>query len=71
MDHTPIPKSGLPKQTIVREKNPKVKTMSVYDVKNVYRSKKEMDEAIENDEFDIAKTMHVDANGKFLSLIHI
>ena len=68
MEHTPIPDSGLPEQIVVREKNPNVKELSVYDVKNIYRSKEEMDKAIENDEFDIAKTMHIDKNGKFYML---
>ena len=68
MKHFPIPKSGVPEQIIVREKNPNVKELSVYDVKNIYRSKEEMDKAIENGEFDIAKTMHIDKNGKFYML---
>lgn len=68
MDHVPIPETGLPKSTIVREKNNDVKKLNVYDVKNVYRSKQEMDRAIENGTFDVAKTMHIDKNGRFYVL---
>ena len=68
MNHTPIPESGVPKPTITYEKNSNVKTLDVFDVKNVYRSKEEMDEAIKNNNFDVAKTMHIDSNGKFYML---
>ena len=68
MQHTPIPDTGLPEQEIIREKNPKPSTISVYDVKNIYRSKKEMDDAIKSGTFDVSKTMHVSKTGKLFFL---
>jgi hypothetical protein len=42
--------------------------LSPYDVKNVYKSQEEINAAIENGTFDVAKTMHMDKHGRMFFL---
>ena len=46
------------------------KTMSPYDAKGVYKTQAEIDRAIANGTFSIAKTMHVDKNGNIFFLVY-
>lgn len=68
MQHTPIPKNGIPKQTIFREVLHTPMTLSVNDVGGVYKSKEEMDNAVADGTFDVKRTMHLAKNGKFFML---
>ena len=67
MNHTKLP-DKIPEQIITTEKVRKPRILDVHDIKNVYRSQKEFDEAVKNDNFDIAKTFHIDKQGNLYSL---
>ena len=64
--HTPIP-DKLPKQIVTFEKN-EPKMIDVANVRNVYKSQEEYDEAVKNGTFDVAKTFHMDKHGKLYCL---
>ena len=59
---SPIPSSAG--QRIVSRVKMPYKEISPYDVKNVYRSKREMDRAIRKGNFEIAKTQYMNWNNK-------
>ena len=42
--------------------------MSPYDAKGVYKTKAEVDAAVRNGTFDVAKTMYVDNSGRIFFL---
>ena len=46
------------------------KKLSVYDAPNTYKSQKEVDNAVKQGEFDIAKTMYMAPNGDFYFLCY-
>ena len=46
------------------------KTMSPYDAKGIYKTQKEIDQAIANGTFQIEKTIHVDRNGQIFFLAY-
>ncbi len=46
------------------------KTLSPYDCFGVYKTRAEVNAAIRNGTFEIAKTMHVDKNGEFYFLTY-
>ena len=59
-----------PEQSISREVVYRPKRMSPYDVKGVYKTAKEMNDAVKRDDFQIAKTMTVLPNGEFYFLTY-
>ena len=46
------------------------KRKSVYDVQGIYKSQREIDDAVKRGDFNIAKTMHVGKNGEFYFLCY-
>jgi hypothetical protein len=56
------------KQTVSIEKIRNPLRISPYDVKNVYKTKREMDQAVANGTFKIEKTMHMDIHGRMFFL---
>lgn len=55
-------------QTMTRYKNHRQKRLSPYDVRGVYKTAQEVNDAKKRGDFDIAKTMHCDRNGDFFFL---
>ena len=55
-------------EILSRHKVQNPKRMSPYDVPNVYRSMREIEEAKKRGDFDIAKTFHVNKNGQIFML---
>ena len=57
-----------PEQEVTREVVTRKKYLSPFDVKNVYKTKGEMDRAVRRGDFNIGKTMHMAPNGDFYFL---
>ena len=57
-------------QTMTREVIQNPKRMSPYDAKGVYKNHQEMQDAIDDGTFNIAKTMYVAKNGEFYFLTY-
>ena len=66
--HTPMPKD-MPKQIVTREKI-KPMMLDTANLKNVYKTEEEFQEALKNNTFDIAKTFHIDNRGRFYTLCY-
>jgi len=57
-------------EIICREIIDNKKTMSPYDAKGVYKTQAEIDQAVENGNFQIEKTIHIDKNGQIFFLAY-
>ena len=61
----PSPQPSSAKQYILRrEKVKRLANLDPYDVKNVYRNSQQIQRALKNGTFDVAKTMHMDFTTK-------
>ena len=65
-----IDENEMPEQEVSREIITHKKYLSPFDIPGVYKTKGEMDRAVQRGDFNIAKTMHMAPNGDFFFLAY-